>query len=192
MKKELKPHFGYYNHDIKDIDKSDFLIASNKSIFLSLRSNFLSGSTDVHENIEYLKEKGYINFIFPFSNREEYLEWKKEWKELYKALSSFRRTNKAIYKQYWVNVNKNKMPIKEALAIFNEEYIKLREIFPYDYSYEIVVTSWRDNTKSIETRYYTIDKDYLTVLLAYYRAGKAEAQRQYLSGKFWDNSLLTK
>lgn len=118
-----------------------------------------------------------MNNQFTFTNKEEYLAYRSNWKAEYKALSQTIRERKWLHSKYSTFANKAKLEVGIDYYNINRYFNYIKMLSDEDKTYSEIRTkqNWRISKEKLSFT--------ATLMLAELQLAKEEAQRQYLERK---------
>jgi len=119
---------------------------------------------------------------FTFTNKEEYLAYRAEWKAKYAEISETIREKKWMQKEYSRACNKAR---KETEGKWPEYYNRIREILKQNPRYIHLEQKYKNDGRWLEKL-----RKQATEMLEELKAAKQEAQRQYLAAKATKGELV--
>jgi hypothetical protein len=113
-----------------------------------------------------------------FKTKEEYIQYRKNWKEEYKQLSEIIREKKWMIKEYQRAYNKAYIETRKDSYFYNECFKRAEEILKDNKLYQNLEGKYKNDKKWVEL-YRKEARDMMEEL----KLAKLEAQRQYLASK---------
>lgn len=118
-----------------------------------------------------------MNNQFTFTNKEEYLAYRSNWKAEYKALSQTIRERKWLHSRYSTIANKANLEVGMDYPNINKYFNYIKMISDEDKTYSEIRAkqNWRISKEKLSFT--------ATLMLAELQLAKEGAQRQYLANK---------
>ena len=113
-----------------------------------------------------------------FKTKEEYLQYRKDWKAEYKQLSQTIREKRWFNREYQRAYNKATLELPPIERSYNKIYVRTMDLLQTNQRYQDLIQKYKSDKKWVEL--YSMQA---TQMLEELKEAKQEAQRQYLTAK---------